>query len=102
MTSDRGLNDLNDLTLFSESPSRSGIGGVLGNSPISFKSFSESAVPCTAQHRLYAPGDTCAARKLNKTAYLVEAEGNATTRKKRVLYFIARIHAGCPAEGMRL
>ena len=60
------------------------------------------AAASPAQHWLFCPRDTCPATKLNKPAYLVEAEGNATTRKKRVPDLSARIPAVHPAEWPRL
>ncbi len=55
--------------------------------------------PCgsAAQQGLYCPRDSQPAPKLNKSAYLVEAEGNPPPRKKRVPYLSGQIATRRPA-----
>jgi hypothetical protein len=53
-----------------------------------------------AQHRLFPAGDSRPAKKLNKSAYVVEGKSIPITRKKRVPDFSAPIPAARPTGSL--
>lgn len=72
------------------------------NNPDNPDNLAEPRVDAAAQHRVFAPRDTCPTPKLNIPAYPVEAEGITTTRKKRVPDLNARTPAGRPQDAQRI